>query len=57
MKFLLKLDPMLVLVLVVIFGVVITMSTQASTQAPENAASVQAVQVDAVPLKHHGEKS
>jgi len=31
MKFLVKLDPMLILMLVVIFGVVITMSTQAAT--------------------------
>ena len=34
MKFLSKLDPMTVLMLVVIFGVVITMTSQASTSDP-----------------------
>ena len=37
MKFLSKLDPMTVLMLVVIFGVVITMAAQASTQATTQA--------------------
>jgi hypothetical protein len=45
MKFLAKLDPMLILVLVVIFGVVITMTTQAATQSSVSSASAQAVQV------------
>lgn len=47
MKFLSKLDPMLVLMLVVIFGVVITMSTQAATQSSVGGATAQAVQVNA----------
>lgn len=47
MKFLAKLDPMTVLMLVVIFGVVITMSTQAVSQTSANTAAAQAVQVDA----------
>ena len=44
MKFLAKLDPMLILMLVVIFGVVITMSTQAATQLSASKTTVQAVQ-------------
>lgn len=45
MKFLSKLDPMTILMLVVIFGVVITMSTQAATEA-SGEPSAQAVQLD-----------
>ncbi len=44
MKFLARLDPMTVLMLVVIFGVVITMSTQAVSKT---STSASAVQVDA----------
>jgi len=57
MKFLAKLDPMLVLMLVVIFGVVITMSTQAATQTSVKGANAQAIQVDITPAKHRVGKS
>lgn len=46
MKFLARLDPMTVLMLVVIFGVVITMSTQAVSKTSTTASAAQAVQVD-----------
>jgi hypothetical protein len=60
MKFLSKLDPMTILMLVVIFGVVITMSTQAATKASGSEPTAQAVQVDsadASPIKRHVGKS
>lgn len=46
MKFLSKLDPMTILMLVVIFGVVITMAAQASVQSSGDGTTVQAVQVE-----------
>lgn len=61
MKFLAKLDPMLILVLVVIFGVAITMSTQAATKSSAGVTTTQAMQVDAVdnqtPTSHRSGKS
>jgi hypothetical protein len=45
MKFLSKLDPMTILMLVVVFGVVITMSTQAATESSAGEPTAQAVQV------------
>jgi hypothetical protein len=60
MKFLSKLDPMTILMLVVIFGVVITMSTQAATKTSGSGPTAKAVQVDAVDMssvKRHLGKS
>ena len=57
MKFLSKLDPMTILMLVVIFGVVLTMAAQASVQSADEAATAQAVQVesaDSVANRHTG---
>ncbi|HEC20742.1 MAG TPA: hypothetical protein ENI97_15620 [Gammaproteobacteria bacterium] len=52
MKFLAKLDPMTVLLLVVIFGVVITMSTQASPRAATQVSVDDAnTQTQMTPLK------
>lgn len=59
MKFLSKLDPMTILMLVVVFGVVITMAAQAAVQVSESATTAQAVQVDSAELvvttRHVGE--
>jgi len=54
MKFLLKLDPMTVLMLVVLFGVVITMLTQASTHSSAQTSSqkVQLGEVASMPRLH-----
>jgi len=60
MKFLSKLDPMTVLVLVVIFGVVITMSAQVASQTPASKATAQVVPIDSaaqVPLRSHSNES
>ncbi|HHI92272.1 MAG TPA: hypothetical protein ENK04_01985 [Gammaproteobacteria bacterium] len=43
MKFLSRLDPMTVLLLVVIFGVVITMSAQVASQPPASKATTAQV--------------
>jgi len=50
MKFLFKLDPMMVLMLVVIFGVVITMSTQVMKQASVSEAAAQVMPVNSANL-------
>ncbi len=59
MKFLSRVDPMTVLMLVVIFGVVITMSAQIVKQAPVSKVTVQVVPVDSIGLalvkSHPGE--
>ncbi len=59
MKFLSKLDPMTVLMLVVIFGVVITMSTQAVKQTSVSEATTHIMPVDSAGLastrNHSGE--
>jgi len=60
MKFLSKLDPMTVLMLVVIFGVVVTMSTQVVKQTPVSEATAQVMPVDSVnlvPVRHHSGES
>ncbi|NOX91705.1 MAG: hypothetical protein GXP18_04420 [Gammaproteobacteria bacterium] len=56
MKFLSRLDPMTVLMLVVIFGVVITMSTQVTQQTSVSEATIQVIQIDSTglaPAKNH----
>jgi len=56
MKFLSRLDPMTVLMLVVIFGVLITMSTRFVRQTSASEAAAQVVPVDSVrlaPAKNH----
>ncbi len=56
MKFLSKLDPMTVLMLVVIFGVVITMSTQAMKQTSASEATVPVIPIDSAglaPARNH----
>ncbi len=56
MKFLSRLDPMTVLILVVIFGVVITISTQVANQAPASKVTAQVMPVDSAdqaPIRNH----
>ena len=50
MKFLSRLDPMTVLVVVVTLGVVITMSTQVVSQTSASEATAQAIPVDSASL-------
>ncbi|MCF6257029.1 MAG: hypothetical protein L3J98_00325 [Gammaproteobacteria bacterium] len=60
MKFLSKLDPMTVLMLVVIFGVVITMSTQAVKQTSVSEATAHVMPVESVgliPIRNHSGES
>ncbi len=56
MKLLFKLDPMTVLMLVVIFGVVITMSTQVVKQTSVNEAAAHVMPVESaglIPIRNH----
>jgi len=60
MKFLSRLDPMTVLMLVVILGVVVTMSTQVTGQTPDSKATAQAMTTDSTDqalVRNHPDES